>query len=308
MARFTYATDKCNVLFDDKTHKYTLVNRETGEKNDLTSVTTLLKKHNIAPDYSMVDDDVLKAKAEYGKVVHKELENFVKFGEIGFTDELQAFIRACQQHNIKPKKSEFIVFNDEIAGTVDVDGVIGENELPFIGDYKTTATLHKEAVEWQLSLYAYLNDEVIYEKMICFHFPDKDTCKVVELQPVPESEILRLLEAERNCEIFQKRTLELTEADTQKIVAVQSELKSLDDRKKELEKQEADLKAFLIQKMEETAVKTIDNDFFRITYVAPSTRETIDSYRLKKEQPEIAGQYLKTSVINASVRITLKDK
>ena len=80
MGRITYATDTCNVVFDEETHKYTLVNRKTGEENDLVSVTTLLKKHNITPDYSMVDDDVLKAKAEYGKVVHEELEKYVKFG------------------------------------------------------------------------------------------------------------------------------------------------------------------------------------------------------------------------------------
>lgn len=307
MNKVLHESELYTLLFDEETHKYTLINKKTGEENDLVSVTTLLKKHNISADYSMVDEDVLRAKSEYGKVVHEELEKYVKTGEIGFTSELQAFIRECQRHKIKPLRSEFALFNDEIAGQVDIDGVIGENELPFIGDYKTTSTLHKEAVEWQLSLYAWLNQDQIYEKMICFHFPDKDTCRVVELRPVPESEILRLLEAERNCEIYQKRTLELTVADTEKIIAVQSELKSLDERKKELEKQEAELKAFLIEKMEETGVKSIDNDYFRITYVAPSTREMIDSARLKKEQPEIAGQYLKTSVTNASVRITLKE-
>jgi len=307
MDNTVFENEDCKVLFDEETHKYTLINNKTGEKNDLTSVTTLLKKHNITPDYSMVDDNVLKAKAEYGKVVHEELEKYVKNGEIGFTSELQAFITVCEQHNIKPHNSEFLVFNDEIAGTVDVEGVVGENELAFIGDYKTTATLHKEAVAWQLSLYAFLQSNVIYEKYFCFHFPDKDTCKLVELQPIPEQEIIKLLEAERNCEIYQKRTLELTEADTDKIVTVQRELKSIDDRKKELEKIEAELKSFLIEKMEETGVKSIDNDYFRITYVAPFTRETIDSARLKKEQPEIAGQYLKTSVTNASVKITLKD-
>lgn len=298
--------DKFELFFDEENHKYSLLNTETGETNDLTSVTTLLRKHNIAPSYADVDEETLKAKAQYGKVVHEELEKYVKTGEVGFTDELQAFIRACKQHNIKPHKSEFAVFNEEIAGTVDVDGVIGDNDLPFIGDYKTTATLHKEAVEWQLSLYAYLQSDVIYEKYICFHFPDKDTCKVVELMPVPEEEIIKLLEAERNCELYKKRTLELDVADTEKIIAVQKELKGLDNRKKELEKQEAELKEFLISKMEETGVKSIDNDYFKITYIAPTTKELIDSARLKKEQPDLASQYLKTSITKASVRITLK--
>ena len=258
-----------------------------------------------------------------------ELENYPGFSVIGGYDLMEKFEEHVDKFGVEKfpmEEIQSVDLNSSIKTIETIErifkakavilatgaqpkklGVVGEKELAFIGDYKTTATLHKEAVAWQLSLYAFLQSNVIYEKYFCFHFPDKDTCKLVELQPIPEQEIIKLLEAERNCEIYQKRTLELTEADTDKIVTVQRELKSIDDRKKELEKIEAELKSFLIEKMEETGVKSIDNDYFRITYVAPFTRETIDGARLKKEQPEIAGQYLKTSVTNASVKITLKD-
>jgi hypothetical protein len=43
-----------------------------------------------------------------------------------------------------------------------------------------------------------------------------------------------------------------------------------------------------------------------MTYVAPTTRTTIDSTKLKKDHPEIAEQYSKTSNVSASVRVTLK--
>lgn len=294
------------VLFDEEKHKYTLV-KENGEKIDLVSVTQLLRKHGLSPDYSAVDEQVLKAKAERGKIVHEELENYVKYGEIGFTGELHAFIEVCRQNGIKPIKSEFIVNNEEIAGTVDIDGIIEGTEYPFIGDYKTTSSLHRESVAWQLSLYAYLQSETIYEKYFCFHFPNSETCKLIELQPISTQEIENLLECERNCELYQKRTLELTERETEQIIAIQQELKSLDDRKNELERQENMLKEFLIEKMEETGIKTIDNDYFKITYVAPSTREMIDSARLKKELPEVARQFLKINVTKPSIRITLKE-
>ncbi len=63
----------------------------------------------------------------------------------------------------------------------------------------------------------------------------------------------------------------------------------------------------LLEKMEETRVKSVDNDYFKIGYVASILRESIDSARLKKELPEIAEAYLKQTAVKASVRITLKD-
>jgi len=295
------------VIFNKKKHIYTLIDDDGKTINDLVSVTTLLKKHGLAPDYSMVDDKTLSTKAERGIIIHEELEKYINKGEIGFTNELTQFIAQANEKLLKLTKSEFIVHNDEVAGTVDVVGTIGANALPFIGDFKTTASLHKDAVAWQLSLYAYLCKDEIFEKFLAIHFPDEDTCKVVEIQPIAKADIEELLRCESNCEIYQRKTLELTIADTEKIIAVQSELKTLDDRKKELEKQENDLKEFLISKMEETGVKQIDNNYFKITYVAPSQRETIDSARLKREKPELAIEYTKTSLVKASLRITLKE-
>jgi len=291
------------VKFNKKNHTYTLI-KENGEKYDLVSVTTLLKKHGITPDYSNVNENVLEAKAERGSVIHEELEQYINHKQIGFTGELEQFIEACKAKNILPSKSEFMVWNDEIAGTVDVAGII--DGQTFLGDFKTTTTLHREAVAWQLSLYAYLLNEK-FDKLLCIHFPDAETCKIVEIQPIPTEEIERLLECERNCELYQKKTLELDTVSCEKIITIQQELKSLDDRKKELEQTESELKKMLIEKMEETGVKSIDNDYFKITYIAPSTRETLDAAKLKKEMPEVASQYVKTTAIKASVRITLKD-
>lgn len=291
------------VKFNKKNHTYTLI-KENGEKYDLVSVTTLLKKHGITPDYSNVNENVLEAKAERGSVIHEELEQYINHKQIGFTGELEQFIEACKAKNILPSKSEFMVWNDEIAGTVDVAGIV--DGQTFLGDFKTTTTLHREAVAWQLSLYAYLLNEK-FDKLLCIHFPDAETCKIVEIQPIPTEEIERLLECERNCELYQKKTLELDTLSCEKIITIQQELKSLDDRKKELEQTESELKKMLIEKMEETGVKSIDNDYFKITYIAPSTRETLDAAKLKKEMPEVASQYVKTTAIKASVRITLKD-
>ena len=288
--------------FDENSHSYTLI-KESGEEISLVSVTQLLKKHGLSPDYLNVDDEVLKLKAERGKVIHEELEQYINHKQVGFTGEFEAFYEQCICEDILPSKSEFMVWNDEIAGTVDVAGLI--KGQTFIGDFKTTATLHREAVAWQLSLYAYLMNET-FDKYLCFYFPDDHTCKIVELKPIAREEIERLLDCERNSQIYERKSFEIDTLSCEKLIAVQSELKALGERKKALEKQEEDLKTFLIKKFEETGLPFIDNDYFKITYVAPSTRTTIDSDRLKKEMPEIAKKFLKTSPVKSQVRIALK--
>lgn len=76
--------------------------------------------------------------------------------------------------------------------------------------------------------------------------------------------------------------------------------------KKRMEEQEKKLKEQLVKAMESYGVKAFENDHIKLTYVAPTTKTTIDSTKLKKEHPDIAEQYTKVSNVSASVRITVK--
>ena len=297
------------VKFNKKTHKYTLVDSKGKKITDLVSVTQLLKKHGISPDYSQVDEDTLKAKAKRGTIIHEELERYINNGEeIGFTNELSLFIDKCKKMGLRPLISEFIVNNDEIAGTVDVCGEYLDTNITFIGDFKTTSTLHKKSVAWQLSLYAYLSGKT-YDKFIAFHFPDENTLKIVDdIKPIPIDEIEELLRCERDCEIYHEKSFELTTIDTQKIIAVQTALKNIAEQKKELESQEKALNEFLINKFEETGTELIENDFFRIKYTAPTTRETIDTGKFQEEFPDLAERFKRISSVKAKITITLRGK
>ncbi len=76
--------------------------------------------------------------------------------------------------------------------------------------------------------------------------------------------------------------------------------------KKELEDQEKQLKQDLVKAMEVYGVKSFENDLIKMVYVAPTTRSTIDSTKLKNDHPELVKQYTKTSDVSASVRVTVK--
>ena len=160
---------KC--IFVEETHKYFLVDAETGDViKELISVTTLMKKHGLSPNYDGIPTETLQKKAEYGKLIHSEIENYIKNGEIGFTNELSEFIDYIHKNDLKPLESEIIVHDGVVAGTIDM---LGEycGATAVLADYKTTATLNKEALRWQLSLYQYLYGSV--DMLQAFHFTDK---------------------------------------------------------------------------------------------------------------------------------------
>ena len=57
--------------------------------------------------------------------------------------------------------------------------------------------------------------------------------------------------------------------------------------------------------MKKNGVKTVDRNKLKITYVAPSTRTSVDSKKLQKEEPEIYKKYVETTTVAGSIKITL---
>lgn len=77
-------------------------------------------------------------------------------------------------------------------------------------------------------------------------------------------------------------------------------------QKKRLEEQEKEMRAMLIKAMEQYGVKKFESDSVTFTYIAPTVRSSIDSAKLKKELPDVAEKYTKTSNVSASVKIEVK--
>ena len=291
------------ITFKEDTHEYF-----NGDKK-LISVTQLMRKHGLAPDYGNIPEAVLRAKAERGTLIHKEVEDYIKNGEIGFTTEFTAFKKYADNSNAKTFESEYILHNDICAGTADL--ILIENGEFVIADIKTTAQLHKEPLSWQLSIYAalfnaYLPNEPIIKRGQAFHFDKDGNLNVVEIPLKPFEEVEKLFDCERKGTIY---TQALTLQDTQlaKLVEVETLIKSIEEQKKAAEAQAVELRAAIMRSMEENGLTSFETDRVKLTYVAPTTRTAIDSTRLKKEMPEIAEQYSKTTFVKESLRITIKE-
>ncbi len=70
--------------------------------------------------------------------------------------------------------------------------------------------------------------------------------------------------------------------------------------------QEETLKKSIKEVMIRDGIKKFENDVISLTYVAATTRTSIDTARLKEEDPEMWNNYSKTSEVSDSIRIKIK--
>ena len=91
-----------------------------------------------------------------------------------------------------------------------------------------------------------------------------------------------------------------------KAAAVIQKIGILLTQRAEIEEAEKSMREQLQQSMENHGIDKFDNDIIKVTYMQASTRESIDSAKLKKQMPEIAAKFTKKSSVKAYVKIELK--
>ncbi len=289
--------------FRESDHTYWLGDRQ------LISVTQLMKKHGLSADYSAVKADILNAKAERGSLIHKEIEDFINFAEDGFTDELDSFKNLIKEHKIIPTSSETIVHDDLVAGTIDVIGQCPSGRI--IVDIKTTSTLHKDALAWQLSIYEYLFQKVhpgaSVSALYGIHL-NGTSAKLVEVERKPREEIERLFECEKNGELFipKSTALSISKSELAYMADVERRISELKKQIDIYTKSYNEMKEDLKERMKEQGVKSYEDDLLIITYKDSYTREILDAEKLKADKPEIYSAYKKVTNVKDRVNITLK--
>jgi len=212
------------------------------------------------------------------------------------------------KNNLVPSKAEVIVANDIIAGTLDQWGYDINNNQFYIGDIKTGTTLNSNALRWQLSLYDYLLSAKVCKAprlLYCFHL--WQVPRLITVEPIPREEIERLIECERKGEAY-KQEVVIAEDKLAELVQLKYEMDELDTQKKEIENRSNLIIETVKGLMRDKGIKCFENDLIKLTYVAPTTRETIDTKKLKADLPEIAQKYIKISEVKDSVRITWREE
>lgn len=189
------------VEYIEETHTY-LVNGII-----VPSVTQLLQ-FKFPDKYKGVPKQILNDKAEYGTKVHKLIEilnksdNFypvletVEVLDYIIGSALNQYINIHMENEMEVIEQEKIVFNEHVAGRFDMLTKI-KNEISLC-DIKTTATLDKEYLSWQLSIYNYLGN-IEAEKLYAIWLPKKELGKLIEIPFKTNDEIESLIKEWCKC-------------------------------------------------------------------------------------------------------------
>lgn len=293
-----------NCNFDESKHEYT-VNGKV-----LLSVTQLLKKHGIAPDYSFVNKDLLELSARRGTAIHKEIENYIDTGDVGFSEEFYTAIELLEQNGLTPIGAEIVTYNDITVGTIDLICTDGHGRYILI-DTKTTSTIHKQAVAWQLSIYKALAETqygIKISGLMVLHFPFKAKGKLVGINPIPPTTVSELLDSERKDESYEvAQVVEFDESLLQAFTQAENHIVQVEQMLKTAKEQAEEYRKQIFAVMKSNNVKSLENDRLQITVKDAYNRTTVDSKKLQEEYPTIYTRVLKTSTVGATLLIKVKE-
>ena len=287
------------VVFNQEYHTYSL-NGIT-----LNGITGLIKSQLFPNLYKDIPQWILDRAAERGTMVHESIE----LSDAGFepkdtTPELENYKRIKRENELTTIANEYIVTDKEYFASA-IDLVLCKGEDIILADIKTTYTLDKEYVRWQLSIYAYLfelqNPDLKVSKLYALWLRD-DKSEFAEVKRVEIDTIKGLLQ----CEIDgRKFNAPANKADNMPSEIKQAEkvIYHLITQIKELDAQKKELSKGLLKLMQDNDVKFYKGKYVTLSRKAASTREDIDKKKLKDEFPEIYAACLKTTKIDETLQI-----
>ena len=289
------------IKFDETLHKYTVDGKE------VISVTQLLQKHKITPSYDAVDKELLRMASERGTLIHEEVENWIKDRELGFTEEAYYICDYLKDKSYYGSEiiSEQMVANDVVAGRFDLLYLDDKKRL-VLTDIKTGNSKHLYGWTWQLSLYKYLYERMYDKKIESLQiFWANGDLTVIPCEYVGDDKIENLLNAEREGRLISDVDLGVSEEELEELEELMQEIKIKEDELNLMKEKVDKVKEVLYDTMGKEGVKTVDRGKLKITYVAPSSRTSVDSKKLEKEEPEIYKKYVKTTTVEGNIKITL---
>lgn len=314
------------IEFNEKDHIY-MINGEVAT----LSVTKLLAKHNLANDYSGIDTQVLKRKANYGTTIHKDIECVVNDNEYDPTTEEGKLFKAWAKENLQGAIAEQLLGVDynglTIGGSCDLMAFL-KRGTPIICDHKTYASMDNKTklhIAWQLSIYDYMArhiDNVNGVKLnwlgakqfkVLWYKKDKETKEItleeIDVDKIDDAEIENLFNSEIKGEKYQPKELIIAQELEAKLQRAEIELALIQLKVKEQEKKTSQYREQLKEMMEKQNILNwkSPNGIVSISYKSAYVRDGIDSKKLKKERPDIYEKYSKPTNVKATVSVSVDE-
>ncbi len=286
--------NKSIVIFDDDAHKYYLDGKE------LSGITKVIKKHLFHDKYDGVSDEKLDIAKEKGSLIHKLCELVDEIGIKDEREEVKNYIYLKEKYGLEYICSEYLVSDNKHFATC-IDKVYKSDDGYNLADIKTTYTLDKEYLSWQLSINAFFfelqNPGIKVNKLYGIWLKDSNR-ELVEIKRIPTEVVIELLRCEVEKEQFKnpyKVTLPLP--------VPEKEIMDIVSNYKHFESLYKAFKEGMMKTMVEHGVYGYEGEKVKITRRQEGIRKDFDKERFKADYPELYEQYIKETPIVGTVTI-----
>jgi len=297
---------KSRVEFNEVEHTYTLDGKQ------LRGITGILHEYICPGKYDGIPQATLAAAAARGHEIHSQCQMIIDgFGYANPAPEVKAFFDTPLVTSFIA--AEYLVSDEQnFASSID----IVDDDLNLY-DIKTTSTLDKEYLSWQLSIYAYLfekqNPTLKVKGLYGAHLRD-GAAIIVPIERIDDAIVADLLSAAADGLPWANPLKEVGESlmqgaanDLARLADIETAIADIEAKAKAYAAERDQLKDGLLALMQQNGVKTFETDRLKLSVREASTRTTLDSAAVKKDLPEVFEKYAKTSPVKASLTIKIKE-
>ena len=285
--------------FDGQIHTYSLDDRE------LSGITRLIRERIMPQKYADIPVYILEAAAKRGTEIHSACSIYDMFDEISTEyQEVGNYAKLLESNSIKILEDEYLVNNEHYATRIDKVG--GDYSLY---DIKTTASLDKQYLSWQLSIGAHLFEHQnpgLKVPALYGIWLRGEKAALVEVPRIPDEHILALFKADREGFDFENPLRKEVDIDIEQIIQIESIIQDLKTQVEDLEVKKSTFLDSITGQMADLEMKKLETDSVAITVVADTVSKRFDALKFKEADPDLYKKYEVENIRKGGVRVKLK--
>ncbi len=305
-----------------KTNKFYLIDTGVVQHNEprfyslgnkpLKGITGMISKHLFPNKFDAVPERVLKTATERGSAIHKDIQSFEIFGIIKseYQKEIENYVFLKKQKGFKVINTEYIVTDFEKFASP-IDTVVTIDDKIILVDIKTTYTLDKEYLSWQLSILKYLfeltNPTLKVSGLASIWINRKDdTAEWVDIAEIEQNHIKELMRCEIAKEPFINPFAEIVfKGEDKKALLLIQAISDIATEIKTLQEKEKEYKELIENIFNSVGADKWVTDKFEITRSKNYDREGFDSKGFRAEYPELYEKFKKVTQVKGGIRTKL---
>lgn len=295
---------KSSVVFNEEDHTYFL-----GEKQ-LNGITGMIGNQLFPGKYKDVPEFVLKKAAEKGSRIHAQCQFVDATGFAPESVEAENYLMERMGAGYMVAANEYTVSDNEYFAS-NIDCVWEKENKVSLADIKTTYSLDKEYLSWQLSIYAYLfelQNPLLKVDQLFGVWLRGTKSELVPIERKPDEEVKRLMECETKGE--QYLSTELAPANDKQLLPAHliNTIIDIEEQASYISEMQKDYKEKIKAAMKEFGVKVWDAGRLRVSYTPPSVSNGFDSKKFQADHADLYSEYSKATTKADSIRITIREE